>query len=395
MASRGTLICGYYGNDNLGDEAMLAGMIALLREQDEDLSITVLSDNPQDTRSRHAVEAAPRFPPRRNLERLQRFAQDRYLNFLQHPYFILGGGDLLRDSSTHEVAAVWLKPLQQAINLRRKTLVLGISVGEIWKPATQALIPQVLNQVSLLAVRDEISKNKLETLGVQSLIHVMTDLALWTAPERPTPSISTPSIPNVDHPPQVGISVRPLQGRGSSSDQEREVALRKEIAAIADFLVEQYGAMVHFIPFQTCKLRYRATIDDYISILEVLRYSRCSEKFIVHRYIESLESLTQLIQGFSLMIGMRLHSLILAAGMGVPCIAAEYDPKVRGFMTEIAQVGYSLHLEQFDGEQVTPLINTILENPLSAHRLTASGVHRYRQRMATIKPEIAKIFTGN
>ena len=390
MTKKGALICGYYGNYNLGDEAMLAGMIALLREQSDDLPMTVLSDNPQDTGSRHSVETLPRFPPRRSLERLQRFVQDRYLNFLRHSYFILGGGDLLRDSSTHEVAAVWLKPLQQAITLRRETLVLGVSVGEIWKPATQALIPQVLNQVSLLAVRDKISKTKLEALGVQSPIQVMTDLALWALPEHPTPSMI-----DAGHPLQVGISVRPLQGRGSSTDPDREALLRKEIAAIADFLVEQHGAIVHFIPFQTYKLRYRPTIDDYISILETLRYSRCSDQFIVHRYIDSLESLQQLIEGLNLMIGMRLHSLILAAGLGVPCVAAEYDPKVHGFMTEINQVDASLPLEQFDREHVVPLIDRILENPLAAHQLTASGVHHYRQRMAAIKSEIARCLTGN
>lgn len=391
MTRNGALICGYYGNYNLGDEAMLAGMINLLQEHREDLSITVLSDDPRDTKSRHVVQVLPRFPPRSNLERIRRFVQDRYLNLLRHPYFILGGGDLLRDSSTHEVAAVWLQPLRQAINLRRQTLVLGISVGEIWRPATQALIPQVLNRVSLLTVRDEASKTKLKALGVHKPIHVMPDLALWALPEQPTSSIQVVA----DQPLQVGISVRPLYGRGCVTDEDRNVALQREIAAIADFLVEQYGAMVHFIPFQAYKNRYHPTIDDYVSILECLRYSRCSEKFIVHRYIESLESLRQLINGFSLMIGMRLHSLILATGLGVPCIAVEYDPKVRGFMTEIAQVEHSLPLDHFERERVSSLIKFILENPLCARKQTTAGVDRYRQRMTTIKPTIAQILTEN
>ena len=390
MTNKGALICGYYGNYNVGDEAMLAGMLTLLREQREELSITVLSDDPRDTQSRHSVAVSPRFPPRSNLERIRRFVQDRYLNFLQHPYFILGGGDLLRDSSTHEVAAVWLKPLQQAINLRRQTLVLGVSVGEIWKPATKALIPQVLNQVSLLAVRDEASKTKLEGLGVQSPIHVMTDLALWAFPAE-----STQSVQPVHHPLHVGFSVRPLLGRGSSTDQDRDVALQKEIAAIADFLVEKYNAVIHFLPFQAYKNRYHPTIDDYVSTLELLRYSRCSEKFIDHRYIESLDDLKHQIKGFSLMIGMRLHSLILAAGLGVPCIAAEYAPKVKGFMTEINQIDYSFPLEQFNRDQVTPVIESILESPLSARDRTISGIDQYRQRMDPIKLAISQILTGN
>ena len=185
MTKNGVLICGYYGNYNLGDEAMLAGMITLLHEQKRDLSITVLSDDLRDTRSRHSVNVLPRFP-RSKVERIRKFIQDRYLTLLRHPYFVLGGGDLLRDSASYEVAAIWLKQLQRAIKLRRQTLVLGISVGDIWKPATQALIPQVLNRVSLLAVRDEASKIKLEALGVHPPIHIMADLSLWALPEKPT-----------------------------------------------------------------------------------------------------------------------------------------------------------------------------------------------------------------
>ena len=390
MTRNGALICGYYGNYNLGDEAMLAGMLNLLREQRAALSVTVLSDDPRDTQSRHSVRVLPRFPPRSKVERIRRFFQDRYLNLLQHTYFILGGGDLLRDSSSHEVAVVWLKPLQQAINLRRQTLVLGISVGEIWKPATQTLIPRTLNRVSLLTVRDEASKARLEALGVQKPIHVMADLSLWALPTKPTPSIHF-----AGQPIQVGISVRSLHGRGWATDEDGYVAFQRELAAISDLLVEQYGAIVHFLPFQSYKNRYHPTIDDYVSILELLRYSRYSEQFIVHRYIESLDNLKQLINGFSLMIGMRLHSLILAAGLGVPIIAAEYDPKVRGFMTEIDQLEHSLSIDHFERERVSPLIKAVLDNPLSARKITMAGVHRYRQRMITMKPLMAQILTGN
>jgi polysaccharide pyruvyl transferase WcaK-like protein len=33
-----------------------------------------------------------------------------------------------------------------------------------------------------------------------------------------------------------------------------------------------------------------------------------------------------------LVVGLRLHSLILAAAMGVPMVSIDYDPKIAGFM---------------------------------------------------------------
>lgn len=377
LGKKGVLICGFYGNYNLGDEAMLAGMIDLLQKQQNDLSFTVFSNDPQDTRTRHSVQSV-----RLN----QRLKVQRILKIYQHHYFILGGGDLLRDSVKSSIALIWLQPLQQALQLRRRTLVLGISVGEIWKPETQALIPEVLNQVDLLTVRDLQSKTKLEKLGVHNHIHTISDLALQTLPETLPQSIRP-----VNQPIQVGISVRHLSGRGLSVDVDTYPDFQKEIAATADFLVEQYGATVHFLPFRTHKYGYHPTDDDYICILNILRYSRYSAQFVVHRYFESLPDLNQLIGALDLMIGMRLHSLILTAGLGVPVIAVEYDSKVRGFMEEIGQSELSIPMNYFKKTRLIPLIENILGDPPTARKNVRSGVKHYRQRMVEVQQSLAQI----
>lgn len=378
MKKKRAVICGFYGNYNLGDEAMLAGMLNLLRKQQDDLSFTVLSNDPQDTTTCHSVESIHGFDPKLRIQRL--------LKILQSRYYILGGGDLLRDSVQSSIALNWLRPLQNALLLRRRTLVLGISVGEIWRPETQSLIPQVLNQVDLLAVRDIESKTKLEKLGVNNKIHVISDLALETLPET-----FSKRIRSAEQPIQVGISVRHLSNRGRSVDVNMSPTLQKEIAALADFLVEQYGATVHFLPFRTGKSGYHPTDDDYVSILNLLRYSRYSAQFVVHQSFESLQALNRLISTFDLMIGMRLHSLILSAGSGVPIIAAEYDPKVRGFMEEIGQSELSIPLDHFEKARLVPLIENILDDPLKARKQIESGVSHYRQRMTEVQQHLAQI----
>jgi polysaccharide pyruvyl transferase CsaB len=374
---RGVLICGYYGNYNLGDEAMLAGMIKLLREQQDNLLITVFSGNTQDTETRHSVRPV--------YYRSGQFKIRHKLTIFQNRYFILGGGDLLRDSVNSSVALRWLRPLQQAIQLRRRTFVLGISVGEIWREETKALIPRVLDQVDLLTVRDADSKIKLEKLGVRNTIHVMSDLALQLLPE-----ISSQAIRPVDRPIQIGISIRPVNGRGRSIDLSVYSTFQQEMAAIADFLAENYGATVHFLPFQALKYGYHSSEDDYIGILDLLRYSRCSAQFVIHRYFESLQNLNQLISTLDLVIGMRLHSLILAAGLGVPVIAAEYDPKVRGFMEEIGQAEYSIPLGCFQHGRLLPMIEDILSDSLTARQDIKAGIKHYRKRMSGIQQALAQ-----
>ncbi|MBD2448765.1 polysaccharide pyruvyl transferase family protein [Nostoc sp. FACHB-152] len=376
------VICGFYGNHNLGDEAMLVGMINLLQKQQNDLSFTVFSNDPQDTKSRYSVQSIHRYQEDSKIKRL--------LKILQSSYFVLGGGDLLRDSVQYPIVPNWLGFLQQALKFRRRTLVIGISVGDIWKPESKVLIPQVLNKVDFLAVRDIQSKKKLEELGVSNSIYVMSDLALQAIPE--TLSQSTRS---TNQPLQVGISVRHLTGRGKSVDVDIYNSLQKEIAALADFLVEKYGAIVHFLPFRTHQDSYHPTDDDYVSILSLLRYSHHSAKFVVHRNFESLHKLNTLISTLDLMIGMRLHSLILSAGLGVPIIAAEYDPKVHGFMEEIGHSPLSIPLEYFDQARLIPLIDKILQDPLTARLNIAAGVKNYRQRMEEVEIALKQLFSSN
>ena len=373
---KGASICGYYGNYNLGDEAMLAGIIKLLGEQNVE-PITVFSGDPLDTQTRHSVRAI-------NF-RGQKFKTRHHLTILQNRYFILGGGDLLRDSIDSSIALNWLRPLYKAIQLRCRTLVLGISVGEIWREETKALIPQVLNRVDLVMVRDAESKAKLEKLGVRNPIYVMSDLALELLPKS-----SARQIYNVNRSLQIGISIRSVNGRGRTVNVGAYASFQREIAAIADFLVQQYGATVHFLPFQALQSGYRPTNDDYINILEVLRYSRCSSKFVVHRYFKSLQHLNQLISTFDLVIGMRLHSLILAAGLGVPVIAAQYDPKVHGFMEEIDRAECSIPLECFKQEHILPRIKTILNDPLAERKKIETGIDFYRKRRLTAQQAFAE-----
>ena len=375
------LICGFYGNYNLGDEAMLAGIINFLKRHNSDLSLSVLSDDPADTTKRFGVESVERKNGGKKVR------AKRLLKFIRNRYFILGGGDLLRDTAKYSIAKTWLEPLERAIAFQHRTMTLGISVGEIVRPETKILIPKILNKVDFIGVRDERSKQKLTELGVNKKICVTSDLALEALPTiPPTSKTNNQSI-------NIGISVRHLKGRGPSVDLTGYTNLQKQIAAIADLLVEKYEATIHFLPLRTHKNSYHPTDDDYVSILEVLRYARHSEKFIVHRYFNSLKDFYRLTSQLDLTVGMRLHSLIIAAGLGVPIIAAEYDPKVRGFMESIGQSDRSIPLNNFELERVMEAIETILSDTKTARQEIEAGVKNYRQRMVAIEEEIAKIFS--
>jgi len=374
--TKSALICGYYGNHNLGDEALLAGIICLLRKQFKDFSIAALSNDPSYTIKLHSVKGVKHTRP---FQRRVGYILDTF----KHPYFIFGGGDLLRDGVDCHVAQVWLRHLERAIQLRRKTLVLGISVGEIWRSETKAIIPKVLNKVDLIAVRDEDSRLKLQQLGVTRTIHIINDLALFALP-------IIDKVEFANHPsPKIGISVRTLNGRGMSVDTTQYPKFKKNMAAIADLLVEKYNAEIHLIPFHTYENSFHHDADDYVSLLETLQYAKYSEKMILHRSVDSLEKLNSIISQLDLMIGTRLHSLILASGLGIPIIGVEYDPKVTSFVQEVGQEEFCFSLEDFTLERVANKIEFILKSPLENRKRTVHGINQYRSKSQPFLSELS------
>jgi len=368
------LICGFYGNHNLGDEAMLSGMIEMFGEE-EKTHIVVLSNDPEDTRKKHDVNAI-------HISK-RRYWSSRTLENLRCRNFILGGGDLLRDSPQSSIALNWLKYIQPALVLKRHTAVLGISVGEIWRDDTKEAIPKILNQVQLIAVRDETSKNKLEELGVKQEIHVIGDLALHAVPCEPGETKNT-----LDQPIQVGVSVRHLVGRGKSVDPKIYERILEEIVKATDLLVDNFQATIHFLPFRTSKNAYHATDDDYVASLEALRFSRYNSQAVLHRYFDSAQDFVSQVQKFDLVIGMRLHSLILSSAAGTPVVGIAYDTKVSSFMGEIQQSDKCILLNKVTAEAIFNNAVSIIKEPQKHKSKLIEGIRQYRDKLSAIENRI-------
>jgi len=81
------------------------------------------------------------------------------------------------------------------------------------------------------------------------------------------------------------------------------------------FLAEHYGATIHFLPFQALKYGYH---QAKMTILVFWTYYATAAVQPNLSFTIFSQNLNPLISTFDLVIGMRLHSLILAAGLGVP-----------------------------------------------------------------------------
>jgi polysaccharide pyruvyl transferase WcaK-like protein len=163
-------ISGSYGGLNLGDEAILEGILRELRAA-VPVEITVFSRNPDDTLKRHGVERAL---PVRDMSREQVRSEIERLDL-----FVLGGGGILFDAEV----GIYLREVLLAHEAEVPVLVYAISAGPLERSESRTAVKEALDRAAIISVRERPSQHLLESIGVQQEIHITADPALLLEPQ--------------------------------------------------------------------------------------------------------------------------------------------------------------------------------------------------------------------
>jgi polysaccharide pyruvyl transferase CsaB len=304
-------ISGSYGGMNMGDEAILEGILGELRAS-LPAEVTVFSRNPADTLARHKVEHAVNV---RALTRKEATPAIRNLDLL-----ILGGGGILFDG---EVDA-YLREVLIAHEVGVPVMVYAISAGPLAKQASRISVRDALNAspATVITVRDRLGLRLLEDVGVTKEIQLTADPAFLLEPE-PLP-MEALQAEGVDFDgPIVGFSVREPGPAAPDLDTEQYYAL---LANAADFVVERFGAEVVFVPMEKFDVQHSHG---------VVAHMRFPEKAEILRRRYSSRQILDLMGRFDFAVGMRLHFLIFAALRGTPFSALPYASKVSGLIEDL------------------------------------------------------------
>jgi polysaccharide pyruvyl transferase WcaK-like protein len=158
-------ISGSYGGMNLGDEAILEGILGQLRAT-VPVDVTVFTRNVADTLARHRVARAV---PVRDLTRRESSEIVRDLDLL-----VLGGGGILYDRD----AAAYLREVFLAHEHGVPVVVYAISAGPLATTSARAAVREALNACAVVSVRDREGYRMLEDVGVTRDIRLTADPAL-------------------------------------------------------------------------------------------------------------------------------------------------------------------------------------------------------------------------
>jgi polysaccharide pyruvyl transferase CsaB len=296
------LLSGYYGFGNLGDEALLEVILARTHARFPSAELEVLSGAPRSTEARYGVAAVPRWDWRAIRSAIGR--ADVVLS---------GGGGLLQNATSLRSLIYYAAILRESIRARRKTMIFAQSIGplDFWG---RLVVAQFCKGLDRATVRDERSRRLLQRLVPRTPVERTSDpVFLYDLPHE-----------------LLDLSE---EGLGPESGPYAVVSVRKTpafrdgaaiVGRAVDRLAQRHGIRAAFLPL--------GGASDAAVSTDVIRACASSPMLVPEC---SLEKAASILRGARVVIGMRLHSLILAARYGVPFLAIAYDPKVSALCEDL------------------------------------------------------------
>jgi polysaccharide pyruvyl transferase CsaB len=300
------LLSGYYGFGNLGDEALLAIIVAQLRTRYPYAEIDVLSATPEETAHDFGVEATPRADlacVKRAIERAD--------------VVLSGGGGLLQNTTSLKSLLYYAGIIRSAIRTGRKTMIFAQSIGPLDFIGKQT-VRECCKGLQAATVRDERSREMLAPLLGSTPVERTADPVFLFDFEEADARPAGLSELGPESDPLVVVSVR--KTANFTDGMGRIATAVDRLAAL--------GARVVFLPF--------GGASDAEASTAIIRRCRSTPLLLP---VDDLAGAARLIARARLVIGVRLHALILAVRFGVPFLAVPYDPKVNGLCDD---VGYPL-----------------------------------------------------
>jgi polysaccharide pyruvyl transferase CsaB len=288
MASSRIVLSGYYGYQNVGDEAVLAGVLAGLRQATPQAEVVVAHASP-----------ALFHPPHGGVRAFGRYSPGGWVRALRGAdLFLSGGGSLIQDATSLRSLLYYLSLLMIARGRGISTIVYAQGIGPLRRVASRALARVVLSRVDRTILRDTDSYGMARSMGIpEARLTLTADQALLLDP------------PQGERHDLIAVVIRMWPG------------LHRVVEPLAAAL-DGAPLPVLFIPFQPSdsaaigKARGRMAKPGRVAPLPGWREA------------------WEMIAGARAVLSMRLHGLIFAARCGVPSCGLSYDPKVAAFAAE-------------------------------------------------------------
>ncbi|MGI5971152.1 MAG: polysaccharide pyruvyl transferase CsaB [Oscillospiraceae bacterium] len=329
----GVLICGSYGRDNAGDDAILEAILLEMRSLDPDMPVTVMTRRSRNIAARYRTDTVYTFNFPKFLSVMRR--SKLYLN---------GGGSLIQDVTSRRSLWFYLFTLAAAKRCGCAVQMYGCGFGPVNRRFSKWLSVRVLNScVDVITLREDDSLREIREMGIIRPELILSSDPALTLPPAPPEIVS-------DELERSGIDP---DGKYICFSVRRWPGFNEKIpvfAAAADYAYKKYGLTPVFVPIEP-----RYDIGQSKAVMEAVN-SPC----LLWKGSISSGLTIGVYSRMRVVISMRLHGLIFASSQGVPLIGIAYDKKVSSFLRYIGQDLFA-DLSEIDTDRLCSFIDRAVE----------------------------------
>ena len=295
------LLCGYYGEHNLGDDALLQVLLQALP-----------SSCPLMITAHDQAEVQGWAPQARIVDR--RSLRASLVAVWHADVLILGGGSLLQDSTSFRSLIYYLLLVTLARLHRRRVVLWGQGLGPLRRSTSRWLVRCALPFCTAASWRDQASLRLAQSWAPKLPMCMAAD-PVWQMPSQPWVGGGS-----------IVLSWRPTD----LLDAPRWAILLEALDSVAT----SFDVSVCWMAFH--QHQDGPLLDSLVNQNLVPATLLARSSTVVPR---SLNHVFELVSTARLVLPMRLHALILARLAGCPMAALSYDPKVDA-AAEMAQVPF-------------------------------------------------------
>jgi len=293
------LVVGGYGYRNVGDEAMLAGLLRIL----EGRRVTVLSRAPAETSATHGVLTAALWQAPTQLR--------------THATVLIGGGALFGRDMGHLGRALPMYA-KFARSAGRRLVVVGVSIEKDMPAVRQRLARALFRSADWVQVRDQSSADLLDAWGVAS--SVGADLSAAVHPSRPAVGRALLQGAGVNvHKPVIGLALTGVNA-----------ALGRQVGqAVIGLARQSRGVELCLLP-----MSQHPFVAAHNDLLFCRSLQAAAPNLKVLEGFHPPAAVLSVFESLSAAVCMRYHSFVFAERFAIPFIGYAYSSKVTAWLEE-------------------------------------------------------------
>lgn len=326
------VLSGYFGFNNSGDDALLKALITDLKNINPSSRIAVLSRRPKATRRMFGVDSVGRMSP-------------FYLwkTFKNSSVLLSGGGSLIQDETSSKSLWYYLSLIAFAKKCGMKVMQIANGIGPVKRENNRRLAAKVINNnVDTITLREDKSAGEIKSLGVTVPFEITADPAISLNGVSETAVQSILRKNKADVKDYICVAIRDWK--------QFAPGFKRSLAQSLDYISQKYKKDIVFLPMQ-----YPLDIEISKSVASKMQ----SKSYIIETPC-TIEETIGIIKYSSLVLAMRLHSLVYAVSCGVGVIALKYDPKIDGFMNYFRQ-SHIANVENVTEAELKHIIDSFFE----------------------------------